>query len=111
MTFPTVSGSNLLRQKQNLPRDLQGQLNLVFIPFQRWHQTEVDSWSTLAEQLEKIVPGPDLLRTTDPPERWTVIQGFLNEGMRAGIPNPKTRARTITLYLDKANFRSAGDAG
>jgi hypothetical protein len=27
--------------------------------------------------------------------------------MRAGIPNPKTRERTITLYLDKADFRSA----
>jgi len=27
---------------------------------------------------------------------------FLNEGMRAGIPNPKTRERTITLYVDKA---------
>ena len=27
--------------------------------------------------------------------------------MRAGIPNPKTRERTITLYLDKADFRAA----
>jgi hypothetical protein len=27
--------------------------------------------------------------------------------MRAGIPNPKTRERTITLYLDKTDFRSA----
>jgi hypothetical protein len=32
---------------------------------------------------------------------------FINEGMRAGIPNPKTRERTITLYLDKAQFRRA----
>jgi hypothetical protein len=29
--------------------------------------------------------------------------------MRAGIPNPKTRERTITLYLDKAEFRAALD--
>jgi hypothetical protein len=32
---------------------------------------------------------------------------FINEGMRAGIPNQKTRERTITLYLDKADFRAA----
>ncbi len=32
---------------------------------------------------------------------------FLNEGMRAGIPNPATRARTITLYLEKSDFRDA----
>jgi hypothetical protein len=53
MTFPTVSGSNLLRRKLNLPQDFQGKLNLVFIAFQRWHQMEVDSWSALAEELEK----------------------------------------------------------
>jgi hypothetical protein len=29
--------------------------------------------------------------------------------MRAGIPNDATRARTITLYLDKHAFRKALD--
>ena len=52
MTFPKVSGSNLLRHKMNLPQDFQGRFNLGFIAFQRWHQAEVDSWSALAEQLE-----------------------------------------------------------
>jgi hypothetical protein len=32
---------------------------------------------------------------------------FINEGMRAGIPDPTARERTITLYLDKAAFREA----
>jgi hypothetical protein len=32
---------------------------------------------------------------------------FLNEGMRAGIPNQKSRQRTVTLYLDRAIFRRA----
>ena len=27
--------------------------------------------------------------------------------MRAGIPNPKTRERTITLYLDKSDLSAA----
>jgi hypothetical protein len=39
----------------------------------------------------------------------TLYKIFLNEGMRAGIPNQKTRERTITLYLDKADFRRALD--
>ncbi len=39
--------------------------------------------------------------------RNTLYKMFINEGMRAGIPNPKTRERTITLYLDKSDFRSA----
>ncbi len=37
----------------------------------------------------------------------TLSRFFINEGMRAGIPNPKARERTITLYLDKDEFRAA----
>lgn len=32
---------------------------------------------------------------------------FINEGMRAGIPDPVARERTITLYVDKRAFREA----
>ena len=107
MTFPTLSGSNLLRQKQNLPRDFQGKLNLVFIPFQRWHQAEVDSWGALAEELEKLYQGLFYYELPTLQSGGPLYKFFLNEGMRAGIPNPKTRQRTITLYLDKADFRAA----
>ena len=34
---------------------------------------------------------------------------FLNEGMRAGIPDQTARERTITLYLNKETFKSALD--
>lgn len=34
---------------------------------------------------------------------------FVNEGMRAGIPDPTARERTITLYLDKPAFRETLD--
>jgi predicted transcriptional regulator len=32
---------------------------------------------------------------------------FINEGMRAGIPDPVARERTITLYLDKNALQEA----
>lgn len=109
MTFPTVSGSNLLREKLTLPQDFQGRLNLVFIPFEQWHQREVDSWGALAEELEKQFDGLVYYELPTIQSRNTFYKMFINEGMRAGIPNPKTRERTITLYLDKADFRSALD--
>jgi hypothetical protein len=34
-----------------------------------------------------------------------ISRTFLREGMRGGIPDAPTRARTITLHLDKAAFR------
>jgi hypothetical protein len=109
MIFPTVSGSNLLRKKLTLPRDFQGRLNLLFIPFERWHQEEVDSWGALAEQLEQEYAGLVYYELPTLQDGGAFYRVFLNEGMRAGIPNPKTRERTITLYLDKADFRLALD--
>lgn len=107
MTFPTVSGSNLLRQKLTLPQDFQGKFNLIFLPFEQWHQMEVNSWMSLAESLEEQFDGLVYYELPTIQSRNSFYKMFINEGMRAGIPNPKTRERTITLYLDKADFRAA----
>jgi len=106
MAFPTVSGSNLLREKLTLPKDFQGKLNLVFIPFEQWHQEEVDSWMDLAKILENQFDGLVYYELPTIQNRNSFYKMFINEGMRAGIPHPKTRERTITLYLNKAQFRS-----
>jgi hypothetical protein len=107
MTFPIVSGSNLLRQKKTLPQDFQGRLNLVFIPFQQWQQMEVDSWVPLAGELEEQFENLFYYELPTIESRNPFYRTFINEGMRAGIPNQKSRERTITLYLNKADFRAA----
>jgi len=107
MTFPTVNGSNLLRQKLTLPQDFQGKFNLVFIPFQQWQQSEVDSWIPLAGELEETYDGLFYYELPTIQSKGVLYKTFINEGMRAGIPNPKSRERTITLYLDKPEFRAA----
>ena len=109
MTFPTVSGTNLLREKLTLPRDFKGTYNLVFVTFEQWQQTEVDSWMVLAQELEQKFAGMVYYELPTIQTRNSLYKMFINEGMRAGIPNPKTRERTITLYLDKADFRAAMD--
>jgi hypothetical protein len=107
MIFPTVSGSNLLRQKLSLPQDLRGRFNLVFIPFEQWQQMEVDSWMPLATELEQQFEGLAYYELPTIQGRNSFSRMFINEGMRAGIPNPKTRECTITLYLDKKDFRTS----
>jgi hypothetical protein len=106
MTFPKVNGSNLLREKLTLPKDFQGRFNLVFIAFEQWQQMEVDSWIPLAKELEEQFDNLVYYELPTIQNRNSFYKLFINEGMRAGIPNPKTRERTITLYLDKADFRS-----
>jgi hypothetical protein len=107
MSFPTVSGSNLLRQKRILPQDFQGKLNLVFIAFKQWHQMEVDSWIPLAKELEQQYEDLAYYELPTIQSMNSFSKMFINEGMRAGIPNSKTRERTITLYLNKNDFRTA----
>jgi hypothetical protein len=107
MQFPSVSGYNLLRQKINLPEGFKGQINLVFIPFWQWQQMEVDSWIPFASDVEREIPGVCYYELPTIQSMNSLSRKFINEGMRAGIPNAKTRERTITLYLDKRSFRKA----
>jgi hypothetical protein len=109
MRFTQVTGSNLLRQKVTLPDDLQGDLNILLIAFHQWQQAWVDSWIPFARQIEQTFPGVQFYELPVIYKMNFFSQTFLNEGMRAGIPNPTTRQKTITLYLDKPSFRRALD--
>ena len=107
MQFPAVTGSNLQRKKLTLPQDFQGELNLVMIAFQQWQQTQVDTWIPFARQLEETYSGVRYYELPTIQRLNALARTFVNEGMRAGIPNPVARERTITLYLDKNAFRQA----
>ena len=107
MQFPTVTGSNLQRSKLTLPQDLEGGRNLVFVAFQQWQQTQVDTWIPFVRQLEDNYPGLRYYEVPTIRPLNRLARTFINEGMRAGIPDPVARERTITLYLDKRAFREA----
>ncbi len=103
--FPNTHASNLSGSSFELPGDFEGTLNLLFIAFQQWQQNSVNTWLPLAEQLEQITP---VLRYYELPviRRMNIFaQAFIDAGMRAGIPNHDSRGRTITLYLEKDEFR------
>jgi hypothetical protein len=109
MQWPAVSGSNLQRKKLNLPEDLQGERNLVFVAFQQWQQKQVDSWLPFARQMEATHPGVRYYELPTIQRLNALARTFINEGMRAGIPDSVARERTITLYVDKVAFREALD--
>jgi hypothetical protein len=107
MKLPRVKGSNLERQKMVFPDDFVGEINLVFIAFQRHHQDLIDEWAPFVDNLAQEYPSLHYYEFPTLPRGGPVYRLFLNEGMRAGIPNKATRARTITLYLDKLVFRNS----
>ena len=107
MRFPPVTGSSLQRKKVNLPQDLKGERNLVLIAFQQWQQGQVDTWIPFAQQLEATYPEVRYYELPTIQRLNVLARTFINEGMRAGIPDPLARERTVTLYLDKSEFREA----
>jgi hypothetical protein len=109
MKLPTVKGRNLERQTMVFPDDFTAEINLVFIAFLRRHQDLIDTWVPFVEKLLQENPHIDYYEFPTLPEGGFMYRMFLNEGMRAGIPNQATRTRTITLYLDKQVFRKKLD--
>ena len=107
--FPLVSGYNLDRNELVFPRDFGGDLNLVIVPFQQYQQFTVNTWIPFAQETEKGFPGFMYYELPTIYEMPAVARTFVNEGMRAGIPDQTARQRTVTLYLDKAEFKSALD--
>ena len=105
--FPTVSGFNLDRQELEFPRDFAGDLALLFVPFKQYHQTTVNTWIPFAQELEKTHPSVIYYELPTIDERNVLSRTFINEGMRAGIPDQIARERTVTLYIDTTAFRQA----
>ena len=105
--FPVVSGFNLNRQEFEFPRDFGSELNLVIVPFQQWQQNTVNTWVPYLQDLEDEFANFIYYELPTIYEMPMISRTFINEGMRAGIPNKTARERTITLYLDKPKFKSA----
>lgn len=105
--FPVVSGANLDRQEFEFPRDFGAELNLVIIPFQQYQQQTVNTWLPFAQEVEASFPGFIYYELPTIYELPVLSRTFINEGMRAGIPDQTARERTVTLYLDKEKFKEA----
>ncbi len=105
--FPIVTGNNLNREKFEFPRDFAGKVNLVIIPFQQKQQLDVNTWIPFAKEIEYTFPAFVYYELPTIYQLPTLSRTFINEGMRAGIPDETARQRTITLYLDKETFKQA----
>lgn len=102
--FPEVSGKNLKRKKLTFPAGFPARYTVVLMAFYRQQQADIDTWMPFASQIEKEYEDLAYVEFPVVYKMGPLGQFMLNEGMRAGIPDPKARERTITLYVDKANF-------
>jgi hypothetical protein len=104
--FPKLTGIDLLGEERALPSTFAGKLNIVVIGFEREHQVPINTWIPVAE---KLMSEDDSIRFYEVPliyELSAAYRTWVNNGMRAGIPDDVARERTITVYTDREKFTS-----
>jgi hypothetical protein len=107
MDFPTLEGLNPERKSLNLPGDLHGELNVLVFAFQDWQQRLVDTWTSFLRDLEQKAPGVRYYEIPVLHERSALEQTLIHEGMRQGVLDPLTRAKTITVHMNLRKFLDA----
>jgi hypothetical protein len=106
-TFPVASGHNLNGGAVEVPRDLRGSTNLVYVAFLPAQQAQVDSWQPFAAGLTRRFPGFRAYQLPIVSNVYTIFRGYLDNVMRGAIADTDARASTITLFLNKAAFERA----
>ncbi len=98
--LPALDARALDGTNYRLPNDLGAARNIVAVAFQKHQQSDVDSWLDDFARLE--AEHADLISYEMPTmsRRWGPARSFIDGGMTAAIPDPKARARTITVYTD-----------
>ena len=107
MKFPGVKATSLTNRPYQLPRDLDGELNLVIVAFKQWQQDWVDTW---IPSLQRLAFEHKALRVYEMPtmSRFNALYRFMiDNGMRAGIPDKTVRAATLCAYIDIPPFAQA----
>lgn len=105
--FPTVEGSSLSGMRHHLPGTLAHDLNLLLVAFRQWQQKDVDTWVPVADALASTVEGFGAYELPVISRAYKPFSGFIDGGMRSGIPDVDVRDATITLYIDRAPFMEA----
>lgn len=105
--FPVVSGYNLDRKELEFPGDFGAKYNLVVVAFEQYHQNDVNTWIPFLQEVEAFHPSFMYYELPTIQSLPALPRTFINEGMRAGIPDQTARERTVTLYLDKEMFKKA----
>jgi len=105
--FPEIEGTSLSLVEHHLPGTLAGRANLLLVAFRQWQQRDVDTWVPVATALAGEYVG---FRSYELPvisKIYRPVSGFIDGGMRSGIPDPGVRDSTITIYLDRKRFLRA----
>ncbi|MGB5433213.1 MAG: hypothetical protein WBO21_09395, partial [Acidimicrobiia bacterium] len=107
--FPEIEGTSLSLVEHQIPGTLAGEVNLLLIAFRQWQQRDVNTWVPTAVALAAEYASFRAYELPVISKAYRPVSGFIDGGMRSGIPDPGVRDSTITIYLDRKRFLRALD--
>lgn len=102
--FPQLTGIDLEGEKRELPKAFENKINLVVVAFKREQQENVNGWIKVADEILEKNSEVGFYEIPLIYELGAISRGFINNGMRRGIPDIKARKRTITVYTNREEF-------
>lgn len=105
--LPHLTGIDLLGEERKIPQTFAGELNIIAIGFEREHQKPINTWIPIADTIIKESPDVRFYEVPIIYKTNALYRGWINNGMRAGIPDKGARERTITVYTDRDKFTKA----
>ena len=97
LQFPKVMGQDLNKQQKVLPDDYLGKPTVVLVGYLQKAQFDIDRW--ILGLLQADVSAPIVEVPTIKGMMPEMVQGFINNGMRRGIPK-EDWASVVTVYED-----------
>ncbi len=98
--FPLASGESLAGEATELPTDLSGSPAVLLVGYEQDSQFDLDRWILGLQQAEISVRALEV--PTIPAGIPTMISGWIDNGMRRGIPQ-EDWAGVVTLYGAEAD--------
>lgn len=93
--FPSVSGQSLEKESIEIPGEFAGAPAVLLVGYKQGAQFDIDRW--VMGLLQAEVAGRLVELPTIPALVPTMISGWIDDGMRSGIPREEWSA-VITLY-------------
>ncbi len=110
LSFPVISGENLLGEVFTLPADFVGNPVLVIVPFDETQQRQAAAWLPLARELAAAHEGFAYYDVPVFPDTAAPFKVVIRAGLNVVISDPALQAVTITVFLeDRDPFLTALD--
>jgi hypothetical protein len=103
--LPPIKAANLNKQAVSWPAGLPAARTILLVAFDRKQQTQIDGW--VAGMKLKAPGSPAWFEVPLIKDPGGFIRGFIDGGMRRGIPSTADRARVVTLYGDKKKLMAS----